>query len=150
MRNKDNAYHIKRKPDFKIRPKTALKVVTVSGAITVSALLSAVALDNLLVDHLHTKCPFNWLFGVDHQVQHIEEMGYTAYHRVYQEQVVKAKGNVVEVWDGVRHERDELAPEGYEKLDQTGKAFDYSKTEILPEAIVVLDKDKRLVLELLL
>lgn len=116
--------------------KKRLKVVSVVGAIIIFT-TSGIKVYDKSINHLDKVCPLNKVFGIEHQVKEIERLGYDATYCKEVTQKFYRKGDIITLRDGYYIEYYEIAPEGYEKLDEPHGIYDYYKEETFPERIEI-------------
>lgn len=141
----------------KRKNKRGLRVVSMVMAptILISAGIACKLKDDK-VNHLEEVCSFskictelNLSIGYQHLIKKIEaNSDYTAY---YQREKTTKYYIHSEEWhlkDGLYSENEKIIPEGYQLLDKPHHGYDCYKEEYEPEAVVILDKNKKLVRKL--
>ena len=154
MHDKHSVKKIKKRKN-----RRGLKVISIvlAPTILISAGVICKRKDDK-INHLYEACPFskictelNLSIGYQHLIKEIEaNSAYTAY---YQKERVNTYYIHSRDWflkDGLYFEEEKLIPEGYQLLDKPHHGYDCYKEEYEPEAVVVLDKNKKLVRKLLL
>lgn len=137
-----------------------LKVVSfvLAPVILISSGLAALKIKDKMTDHLHEACTFSKVctelhldIGWKHLIKEIEKNdNYTAYHQLEKETNYYRHSERITVTDGYYHSEEIRVEPGYELLDKPYHGFDCHKTEYEPEAVVILDSNKKLVRKLVL